>query len=67
MSSSAVFKCIPSVFLVMRWLMLEKVLGVTTLWGRPFLEAKPSRMVGGCRHDTLIPALPAADKPRLDA
>jgi hypothetical protein len=47
--------------------MLEKVLGVTTLWGRPFLEAKPSRMVGGCRHDTLIPALPAADKPRLDA
>jgi hypothetical protein len=47
--------------------MLKKVLGVTTFWGWPFLEAKPSRMVGGCRHDALIPAPSTADKSQLDA
>jgi hypothetical protein len=64
MSSSAVFSSIPGVFLVVRWSMLEKVSGVTTLWGRPSLEAKPPRMVGGCRHGILIPAPPATDKPQ---
>jgi hypothetical protein len=47
--------------------MLKKVLGVTTLWALPFFEAKPSRMVGGCRHDTLIPTPPTIDKPQRDA
>jgi hypothetical protein len=46
--------------------MLKKFPGVTTLWGQPFLEAKPPRMVNGCRHSALIPAPPTADKPQLD-
>jgi hypothetical protein len=67
MSSSVVFSSVPGVFMVVRWSMLEKVLGLTTLWDRPSLEAKPSRTVGGCRHDALIPAPPTADKPQLGA
>jgi hypothetical protein len=33
---------IPSVLLMVRWFMLKKVPGVTTLWGWPFLEVNPS-------------------------
>jgi hypothetical protein len=32
MSSSVFFSFVPSVFLVVRWLMLKKVPGVTTMW-----------------------------------
>jgi hypothetical protein len=31
------------VFLVLRWVMLEKVLGATALWGRLYIAAKPSQ------------------------
>jgi hypothetical protein len=41
-SSSVLFSSVPCIFLVMRWLILKKVPGVTTLWCQPFLEAKPS-------------------------
>jgi hypothetical protein len=67
MSSSIVFLSNPIVFWVVRWLMLEKVPGVTTLWGLPSLEAKPSQMVGCHKHGALIHALPVTDKPQLGA
>jgi hypothetical protein len=31
------------VFLVLKWMILEKVLGVAALWGRPCIGAKPTQ------------------------
>jgi hypothetical protein len=62
-SSSMVSSSVSSVFLVVRWSMLEKISRVTTLCGQPSLEAKPFRMVGCRRHSAFIPTLLVVDKP----